>query len=306
MAALQFQGFLARLLGRRTAPPAAAGGEDRAADAAICLDPRENRRLAMAEYRDGVTRVRSTPSLLTIESTSRCNLRCVMCPHAIGAVDRPKNLEEDLTRKLDRFVRQADAIQLHGIGEPLASPAFWRLLASLPIAELCESSINTNFTVLNAERIDRLIASNLKILNISLDAASPGTYRRIRGFDFDVVLANISAFIAARNARGRRFPEVHLNMTLMRENIEEAVDFVRLAVRLKADKVAFWHLNRYPDEEMRRYMIERDGWSFSYAEQGLWNFPQLSNRCLRDVEREAARHNIALYLDSNKSVYFPE
>lgn len=260
----------------------------------------------MDEYKRGVLHVSSTPRLLTIESTSRCNLRCVMCPHAIDAVDRPKNLDEELTKKLEMFVRRADAIQLHGIGEPLASPAFWTLLDSLPIADLCESSINTNFTVLNDARLQRLVASNLKILNISLDAATSETYRKIRGFDFDVVTKNISKFIEARNAAGKKTPEVHMNMTLMRANIEEAVDYVRLAVSLEADKVAFWHLNKFSDPEMAKYRIDRDGWHFNYAEQGLWNFPALSNKCLREVEAEVARLGIALALDENKSVYFDE
>jgi len=270
------------------------------------LEPQQNRHLALDEYKRGVTRVQSTPYLLTIESTSRCNLRCVMCPHAIDAVDRPKNLEDDLAKKLDGFVQRADAIQLHGIGEPLASPAFWKLLDSLPIADLCDSSINTNFTVLSGNRMERLVTSNLKSLNISLDAATAATYQKIRGFDFEVVVSNIAKFIAARNAAGRSLPAVYMNMTLMRANIEEAAAYVRLAAELKADKVAFWHLNRYSEDEMRRHVVERDGWRFSYDQEGLWNFPALSNKCLKEAQAEAAQLNMPLALDINKSVYFDE
>jgi hypothetical protein len=97
-----------------------------------------------------------------------------------------------------------------------------------------------------------------------------------------------------------------MNMTLMRANIEEATAYVRLAAELKADKVALWHLNRYTEDEMRRHVVERDGWRFSYDQEGLWNFPALSNKCLKEVQAEAARLNMPLALDINKSVYFDE
>src|SRR6185312_14947964 len=88
-------------------------------DSSQALDPIRNRRLAMEEYYYGRAKLNSTPALLTIESTSRCNLRCVMCPHAVGAVDRPKHFDEQLVKRLTKFLLRSDAVQLHGIGEPL-------------------------------------------------------------------------------------------------------------------------------------------------------------------------------------------
>ncbi len=289
----------------RAAEAAALPGPDGAtAVSAQFVSPLDNEALALAEHRDGVLFVRSTPRMITLETTSRCNLRCVMCPQAIDAVDRPKHLEEQTIETLQRFLGQAKSLQLHGIGEPLASPAFWRSLKYLP--EGCDSSINTNFTVLDDKRLQRLVDSKIRVISVSLDAATARTYQRIRGFPFDEVIANIRRFVAQRQAAGRRTPLLYMNMTMMRSNIDEVPAFIDLAASLGADKVCLWHLNQWPDAEMARYRIERDGWMFDYAKEGLWNFPQLSNQRVREAQDKANALGMPLYLDENKNVFFEE
>jgi sulfatase maturation enzyme AslB (radical SAM superfamily) len=292
--------FLAKTAAAKATP----ARDDRRLGTTGLIGPKQNEALAMAEFAAGVLVVNSSPRMLTLETTSRCNLRCVMCPHAIDAVDRPKHLEEEMVAGLEKFIRQSRSIQLHGIGEPLASPAFWTSLKFLP--EGCDSSINTNLTVLDERRLKSLVGSQLKIINVSLDAARPETYRKIRGYSFEEVLENIRRFVEERRASGKRFPLLYINMTLMRSNIEEVLEFIDLAAGLGADTVCFWHLNRWSDGEMQRYVVERDGWVFDYRKEGLWNFPALSNEYLRKAEALAREKGIRLYLDNNKLVYFDE
>jgi len=270
------------------------------------IPPTENANLAMAEYRAGVSVVRSTPALMTLETSSRCNLRCVMCPQSINAVDRPRHLDEEVVIKLERFIRQTTQLQLHGIGEPLASPSFWKSLKLVPDACDKDISINTNLTVLDDKRLDELLASPVKLVNVSLDAACPETYRKIRGFSFDEVIGNIRRLVAGRRAVGKSTPHLWLNMTLMRSNIEEVLEFIELAASLDADAVCLWHLNRMPDPEMERWILERDGWSFDYSKEGLWNFPELSNEYIRKAVALARERGVRLNLDHNKVLYFDE
>jgi hypothetical protein len=270
------------------------------------VPPETNEALAKAEFAAGVTTVRSTPVMLSLESTSACNLRCVMCPHAYGEVHRPKHLDDGLATKLKHFLKRASSVQLHGIGEPMNSPAFWRLLADLPPPQICSSSVNTNFTVMDDGRLKNLLDSNLHLINVSLDAGTEATYQKIRGFSFDVVVGNIERLLESRRARGQAFPLVYMNMTLMRSNIEEIGDFIRLAERLGVDRVVLGHMNRLRDEAMAHYVIKKDGWTFDYAQEGLWNYPTLSNRCIRDAVQLAEEAGIPVILDRNKDVYFDE
>jgi MoaA/NifB/PqqE/SkfB family radical SAM enzyme len=269
----------------------------------MMLTPEENIALARRERNAGLAVVQSTPATVTIESTSICNLRCVMCPHAIGAVDRPKHMPEELIPRLSGPLAAARDVQLHGIGEPLASPAFWRALESGSFHPDCVVNVNTNLTLLNDRRLGLLVGSTARLaLNISIDAATETTYGRIRGASFDELLTNIRRLVAAR--AGRPQPKIFVNMTLMRENIEEAPGFVELAHGLGVDGVYMWQMNRWPDEYMERYRITRDGWHFDYATQGLWNHPELSDRSLRDAQRRARTLGMPLVLEGFKEVFF--
>jgi len=267
-------------------------------------DPRANEALALAEFAAGLLQLKSTPPTLTLESTSWCNLRCVMCPHAINGVHRPKHMEPELAQSIERFIRQSRSVQLHGIGEPLASRAFWYNLSLL--SNDCHSEVNTNFTLLDDQKIKELVGSKLKVVNVSLDAARSDTYRKIRGYALEKVIGNIRKFIAERGARGQEFPRLHMNMTLMRTNIEEVTEFIDLAASLGADAVFFGHLNRWSERLMRRYLIDRDGWIFDYSKEGLWNFSALSNEYLRKAGQLARDKNIPLHFDGNKQVFFDE
>jgi MoaA/NifB/PqqE/SkfB family radical SAM enzyme len=270
----------------------------------VSVSPQANGVLALEEFAAGTTNVQSTPTMLTLETTSRCNLRCVMCAHAIGEVHRPKHLDNSLVGRLQKFLERASAVQLHGIGEPTNSPAFWGLLRDLPPPEICESSVNSNLTVTDKGKIKRILDSNLKIINVSLDAGTAETYKKIRGFSFEIVTSNIEYLVQLRRERGQPYPIVLMNMTLMRSNIEEVGDFIRLAERLKVDAIQFWHLNHWADDEMARYVVERAGWTFDYAREGLWNYASLSNRCVQEAIELAKEKNILLYLDPNKDMYF--
>jgi|SRR5580658_2083088 MoaA/NifB/PqqE/SkfB family radical SAM enzyme len=269
------------------------------------LTPEENFALTHREHDTGAVRVESSPALLTIESTSICNLRCVMCPHAIDAVDRPKHMPAEIIDRLKGPMGLAREAQLHGIGEPLASPAFWRALESDAFHPDCILNINTNLTILNDRRLALLMAARTELrLNISVDAATAETYSRIRGASFDEVTGNIRRLVAARG--GGKRPAIYMNMTLMRENIEEAPAFVELAQALGADRVYLWQMNHWADEEMARYRIDRAGWHFDYAEQGLWNFPALSNRSLRAAQLRSEALGIPLLLEGLKDIFFAE
>src|SRR5262249_51567594 len=102
------------------------------------------------------------------------------------------------------------------------------------------------------------------------------------------------------------YPHLHINMTLMRSNIDEVSDFIRLAHRLGVDVAELWHLNHLSDETMARYVIERDGWTFDYTKEGLWSFPTLSNQRIREAVALAKELSVLLYLDHNKRVFFDE
>jgi MoaA/NifB/PqqE/SkfB family radical SAM enzyme len=162
-----------------------------------------------------------------------------------------------------------------------------------------EVSINSNGTLLTPERIDRLLRSPLSWISISLDAATPETYRRIRGADFDLVISRVKDLIRERNARqSARRLRVFINMTLMRANIEEFPRFVELAADLGVDGVQvnqlLWH------KEHCTWEIQKGDWSFVYRDQLLRTSVETANDCIRRALENSANNNVPIFFDGSQ------
>lgn len=240
-----------------------------------------NAQLNAKEYAARATVLRSRPISITIETSAKCNLKCVMCPRVKPDWDLDGFIHEAILRKIEPFLPCAQHLQLHGLGEPLLSPAFWQILELIRENGIVFSEVNSNGLLLDDDRIQRLVDSDLSLINISLDAATPETYRRIRGGDFTRAVENIRWLRRRRDDGGRRRPLIVINMTLMVENIRELPAFVELACDLGVDGVQAWHLAQGTlsgnDDSWR---VTKDGWTFVYPEQHLSNSPTLCNEML--------------------------
>jgi radical SAM protein with 4Fe4S-binding SPASM domain len=103
----------------------------------------------------------------TVETTTKCNLKCKFCPLYI--VDRPKiNMEFELFQKLIEIIKNYKhdkkqiAFSLTGLGEPFLNPnqlEFMRMVRSeFPKAKI---SVDSNFTCVRKEQIERMVRQNL-------------------------------------------------------------------------------------------------------------------------------------------------
>ena len=262
-----------------------------------------NYRLCEEEWREGNAVVAAFPRTITIETTSVCNLDCVMCNH--GLEKDPglyHHFQPTLVDKLQDIIPYAKYVQLHGSGEPLMNPDFWKILSFTNDGQ--HVSINSNGLLVNEKNTVKILDSPLTEINFSLDAATKETYRKIRGADFERTLKNIGHFVKERNRLKRSKPLVHINMTLMRENIEEAPAFIRLAKDLGVEKAIIWHMNTIAPD--RDWKVERNGWTFDYMKQHCRNYPALSNRMVREAVALANELGIELELDSAKPMFLDE
>ena len=240
------------------------------------------------------------PRKITIETTSVCNLRCVMCPQATGAVHRPKHLPEEMVQRLMPLLESGRYFELHGIGEPMLSPAFWRIVGILRERNPTASAVfNSNMVVLTEQMLNDLAASTITHINISLDAATAETYRKIRGADFASVTGNVARLVAVA---GRR-PKISVNMTVMKENLDEVPLFVRLAHSLGVDSAIVWPINDYgvDDPQIRVWETRLRGWHFVYRDQLLTDIPERVTATLAELMQVAKELGFAFTADN-----FPE
>ncbi|MFZ2956035.1 MAG: radical SAM/SPASM domain-containing protein [Candidatus Ozemobacteraceae bacterium] len=170
------------------------------------------------------------PMILNIEPTNRCNLACEMCPRAKSG--RPLvDLDWTVFERLCGELRREGPIQrvfLQKDGEPLLYKRLPEMIALLRTNHAAKNiSVISNGTLLTTALFDRLAASGLDDLIISIDAVDSAGYRALKGADlYETVVANVEAALAIKRARGLRFPLIKARM-VERKGAEADVELFR-------------------------------------------------------------------------------
>lgn len=212
-----------------------------------------NRGLRRLEYHHQISVLSSRPGILELPVAGKCNLRCEMCSLSHGSPMYPNWTIEEVER-FTPLIQYADAVNPTGAGEPLLVKDFFKMLA------LFKSNANavgfyTNATTLTADKIDRLIELQVNAVNISIDGATKETFERIRKHaTFEVVVGNARALVRRRKEMGAEYPILQIAMVLMRNNMHELCDLVRLAADIGATSV----YTMFVSDLLRDEMPERE------------------------------------------------
>lgn len=195
----------------------------------------------------------SLPELVTIETSTICNLKCPMCSLSIDTdCHRPAYLHADTIDRIKEVIKNANQLQLHGIGEPFLSDGFFECLKHISDAPGSWSIVNSNFLLVNEDIVSRLLASNLKEICMSVDSFNRDTYKKIRrGGNLTKLISNINLFISNRNRLQRSFPILTSNMTLMRSNIDQICHFIETSISLGISATKTWPMNDYGPNNAR-------------------------------------------------------
>jgi len=167
-----------------------------------------------------------------LELTSKCNLRCGMCP--LPVLRRPY---EDMAWPLvERAEREIHGLGLklkwlHEMGEPLLYSRLDDAIRLFP-----EASVSTNGLVLTEEVGAKLLASPLKRLRICVDSINPDVYPQLRtGGDFDRLVHLTGAFLEQAKGSSLR---IEIQKMRSRLTLDETVDDFRNLFDLKRYKNA--------------------------------------------------------------------
>ena len=167
--------------------------------------------------------------LVAWELTRSCNLACVHCRAA--ARDRPYEGELSTTeckRVMDEIARVAKPIIILTGGEPLLRPDVFEL-AQYGDSLGFRMTMATNGTLLTQPIVEKMTASGIQRISVSLDGAdapSHDAFRKVPGA-FEGALRGIAL---ARRAH----LDFQINTTITRANIDEFPEIHDLAVSLGA------------------------------------------------------------------------
>lgn len=182
-------------------------------------------RLALNLFTD---RLAALP-LAIVYLTDRCNSRCVTCDYwKYGQTNLPMERAQALAPQLKALGTQA--ILLSG-GEPLLHPQW------AEVAERLRAGSGARLWLLTAGlSLHKHAARVVELcdrITISLDGATPETYRAIRGVDaFEAVSAGLLAVVG-------QGAQVTLRCTVQRANFRELPALVRLAHQLGVAQISF-------------------------------------------------------------------
>jgi MoaA/NifB/PqqE/SkfB family radical SAM enzyme len=267
----------------------------------ITARPIRNAVLALVEYSKGATLLRAKPVDLVVVPSTICNLRCVMCPHGMRLVEGPHHTPVELVARVEPFLATVSRILVSGLGEPISAPAFWWFIDHSGCREDLSFRTHTNGHLVTPEGAERILKSGLTEISCSLDAATSDTYSKIRGADFASALAGTSTLLRLRERIPKKGIEISINMTLMRENLSEAVPFIALAKKLGCDAVIFSQLFAFGDRP--EWQVSRGDWRFRYSEQRLSRIPSEARDQLSRAREFAQEVGMPVHFFGNTSDY---
>ncbi len=206
----------------------------------LLLQPKvlANYRLYQKEMAERPLIMKSQPPGIEIEMTNRCNLACIQCLRSLGL--KPYKLGDMDFENYKQILAQFPYVMnlsLNGFGEPMMYKHFFDIVAyTRQERPWCKIGIYSNGMMIEEERAHRLMDCGLTELNISIDAATPETYRRVRrGGRLNVLHDNIKRLVRVKQETGARFPLIGINFVLLNDNEGELVTFVEQAAEFGVD-----------------------------------------------------------------------
>lgn len=191
------------------------------------------------------------PSQIIVDATEVCNLECIHCPHP-----EFKRSEHYATRYLDVAIhtKMVDEVRQYGQGhtqyirytsngEPLVHPAIYDMFDYAVKNSGVFVTLTTNGTIMNEKRIEKLLASGLHMVDISIDAFLPETYAEIRrGGTLETTRANVLKLMEIKKRIGAA-TRIVVSFVEQPQNTGEVTDFESYWKQQGADFVVIRRLH---------------------------------------------------------------
>jgi MoaA/NifB/PqqE/SkfB family radical SAM enzyme len=193
----------------------------------------------------------SFPSQVIVDATEVCNLACIHCPHPEFKQSEhydARYLDLELHHKMVDEVREhgrghTQYIRYTSNGEPLVHPKIYEMLDYAVEHSGVFVTLTTNGTTMNEKRIGKLLASGLHMVDVSIDAATPETYAKVRvNGELAVTTRNVLALLRMRRelAAGTR---VIVSFVEQPQNSHEAASFEQYWSQQGVDSVVVRRLH---------------------------------------------------------------
>jgi len=167
--------------------------------------------------------VSSFPLTVQIELVNRCNLTCIMC-----YTDNHKRKKETMTiATIDKLLAECNRNELPafviGMGsEALLYKNIREVITKVREAGVMDIFLGTNATLLTEDLSEFIVDQRVARVEISLDAATPETYLKIRRKnELPLVDANVRRLVEVKRRKGSALPLIRLCFCVQPLNVDE-------------------------------------------------------------------------------------
>jgi MoaA/NifB/PqqE/SkfB family radical SAM enzyme len=182
------------------------------------------------------------PVSVELSLTSRCQLNCLWCSERSLRERCPDKLSPSILEKLFQDLRGGGTkgVTIEGGGEPTLAP-FFPQAAQIAVSLGLQIGLITNGLDLFSENTPPSFYRLFQWIRVSLDAATPSEYERLKGYaGFEKVLANLKILADLKT------PTVGVGYVLTNQN-DNPQNLFALAQRLKDLPVAYLQLRPVVD-----------------------------------------------------------
>ncbi|HIJ81130.1 MAG TPA: radical SAM/SPASM family putative metalloenzyme maturase [Desulfuromonadales bacterium] len=236
----------------------------------------------------------AAPAKLFVETTTRCNLNCVMCvKQNKGSEVCEGDFQPELFAGIVSALPRLEALVLNGIGEPLLNPhleSFIRTAkSSMPTGSWV--GFQTNGVLMTPEKAYSLVEAGLDKVCISIDAIVPEHFRQLReGGEIESVERAFGALNTAMEQCGRPDVQIGVEFVAMRENIRELPSTLEWAAGRGARFAIVTHVLPYDERHAEQALFSNvsdealalfeewrataaaDGIDIRHYRQAIWRF----------------------------------
>jgi radical SAM protein with 4Fe4S-binding SPASM domain len=212
------------------------------------------------------------PSILTIEPTNICNLRCPLCATGSGDMQRSngKMTLETFTKLMELAAGDIFFLILYHQGEPYINKHFLdfvRLAKSHNI--YCTTSTNAHY--FDDDAINDTIDSGLDSMIISMDGVTQETYEqyRVKG-NLEKVIRSLRRFSDIKERRHSKTPLLALQFLVMKHNERELPQLRKLAREIGVDRLLIKNIEVHTSEEAAVWLPENEKYRrYNFSEERL-------------------------------------
>jgi MoaA/NifB/PqqE/SkfB family radical SAM enzyme len=257
------------------------------------------------------------PFHVQIDLTNDCNNNCIACWCNSPLYKKPRLSKEEkkqylpfrLVKELLDEISQMGATEVYysGSGEPFMHPRIMEILEYTKKKGLI-CHVNTNFTLLNKERLDRLIEIGLDYLTVSTWAGSKEIYAKTHPNKTESEFEKIKDNLIYLNKNKKCTPSVKLYNVLFNMNYFEIDKMIEFAKKTASESVEFTLVDTVPGvtdvlalgenqlKELKRrcediqYKLERES-KLKGSSLTLFQFDQFLRRVSNSVDARQAKYD---------------